>query len=152
MALGQLKQLATNATMELPETLEDVEARWLGMALRQVASFLAESPIGHAKKASTWMLSADQHESRRTRHQSAALSLLSLLGVQLDQHKGPAPPNHKAEPPHTMFGGIPWLLLIPVVCGVVLASIIQVVSLQSEWQEQREKLARGEPLEKDLGY
>mmetsp|Transcript_103134 Transcript_103134/g.183255 ORF Transcript_103134/g.183255 Transcript_103134/m.183255 type:complete len:200 (-) Transcript_103134:149-748(-) len=154
MALAQLKNLAvSNGTMELPETLEDVEARWLGVALKQVATFLSESPLSHAKKASTWMLSADQHESLRSRHQSVALSMLSLLGVHLEEHKEPPNSEHKVPAPaqHTMFGGIPWLLSIPVFFGVGLASTIQAVSLHSDWQEQKEKLARGEPIE-DLGY
>mmetsp|Transcript_3106 Transcript_3106/g.9458 ORF Transcript_3106/g.9458 Transcript_3106/m.9458 type:complete len:170 (-) Transcript_3106:114-623(-) len=35
----------------------------------------------------------------------------------------------------TMFGGVPWLLLIPVVIGAVAVLVIQVTSLYSEWKE-----------------
>jgi hypothetical protein len=37
------------------------------------------------------------------------------------------------------FGGIPWLLIIPVVLGVVLAILIQAVSLYSEWSEAKDR-------------
>eukprot|EP00434_Breviolum_minutum_P021284 symbB.v1.2.018778.t2/scaffold1511.1/size114522/5 len=132
---------------ELPETIEDVEARWLGMALSQIGWFLSESPLSLGKKATGWMLSADEVE-RQTKHQSMALSLLESLGVSVRVEQKDAPiPRH----PHTMFGGIPWLLIIPVALGIGLALLIQAVSLYSEWSDNKEKLARGEPIE-DSGY
>eukprot|EP00913_Durusdinium_trenchii_P021679 g20369.t1 len=51
-----------------------------------------------------------------------------------DKPTGPSIPQRD----HTMFGGIPWLLIIPVVLGVVLAIIIQTVSLYSEWSDLKE--------------
>mmetsp|Transcript_95857 Transcript_95857/g.117488 ORF Transcript_95857/g.117488 Transcript_95857/m.117488 type:complete len:194 (+) Transcript_95857:89-670(+) len=132
----------------LPETIEDVEARWLGIALSQIGWFMSESPLSLGKKATSWILSAEDRE-QQTKHQSMALSLLETLGVSVAEQKPGAPiPHH----PHTMFGGIPWLLILPVVLGVVLAILIQAVSLYSEWSENKEKLARGEPVEADVGY
>mmetsp|Transcript_9473 Transcript_9473/g.17568 ORF Transcript_9473/g.17568 Transcript_9473/m.17568 type:complete len:200 (+) Transcript_9473:126-725(+) len=135
---------------ELPETVEDVEARWLGMALSQVGWVLSESPLSLGQKATSFVLSAEKQEHERSPHQTMALTILSMLGVSVArEHRHMANPSGGSIPlhPHTMFGGIPWLLIIPIVLGVVLASVIQVVSLYSEWSDAKEKIARGEPLD-----
>lgn len=140
---------------KLPETLEDLEARWLGSALTQVAWVLSESPLSCAQKATAWLLDAHKEESQRAQHQTMALSLLSTLGMTVGSTHHSGTPEHvgfKVQTQRTMFGGIPFLLIIPVVLGLVLTALIQVVSLYSEWQDRNDKLARGEPLEADYDY
>lgn len=145
---------------KLPETIEDVEARWLGVAFDHMVWFLSESPLSCAQKASTWLLSADKHPADRSHHQSLALRVLQLLGVNLAHEHQKQPVNQAAskadfQSPHaasTMFGGLPWLLIVPVILGIGLAAIIQVVSLYYEWQERQEKLMKGEPLEPEPTY
>ena len=52
-------------------------------------------------------------------------------------------PNPESElEANLRFGGIPWLLIIPVVLGVVLAILIQAVSLYSEWSEAKDPVPR----------
>mmetsp|Transcript_125655 Transcript_125655/g.298295 ORF Transcript_125655/g.298295 Transcript_125655/m.298295 type:complete len:202 (-) Transcript_125655:40-645(-) len=153
---GASGAITNSADPMVPETIEDVEARWLGTALSQVGWFLSEPPLALGQKATSWALNAEKPHAQ-TQHQSLALSVLSLLGVSLHEHKhrahagaagiGVVIPEHK----HTMFGGIPWLLILPVVLGVGLATFIQVVSLYYEWLDTKDKMARGEPLEPD-GY
>ncbi|CAE8642692.1 unnamed protein product [Polarella glacialis] len=157
-ALAEAAREAVARSKAVPETLEDVEVRWLGVAFAQIARFLSESPLSSATKASKWMLGAEKHEKSRSRHQSAVLSLLGTLGMPL----APSPPVdygqrgskvEKQHLPQTMFGGLPWPLLLPVVLGVALAVVIHTASVYSDWKERKDKLLRGDAMETDdLGY
>eukprot|EP00439_Symbiodinium_sp_Y106_P074454 s604_g14.t1 len=165
----ELVQAHAAPPVELPETVEDsrgfgcedVEARWLGIALSHMGWVLSESPLSLGQKTTSYLLDAEkdltqavsQEEHERSPHQTMALSVLSMLGVSVGrQHRAHSNPSSIPTHSHQMFGGIPWLLIIPIVLGMALASIIQVVSLYSEWADAKDKLSRGEPLEPELVY
>mmetsp|Transcript_90831 Transcript_90831/g.126160 ORF Transcript_90831/g.126160 Transcript_90831/m.126160 type:complete len:196 (-) Transcript_90831:51-638(-) len=149
----ELVQAHAAPPVELPETVEDVEARWLGIALSHMGWVLSESPLSLGQKTTSYLLDAEKEEHERSPHQTMALSVLSMLGVSVGrQHRAHSNPSSIPTHSHQMFGGIPWLLIIPIVLGMALASIIQVVSLYSEWADAKDKLSRGEPLEPELVY
>ncbi|OLP91158.1 hypothetical protein AK812_SmicGene27165 [Symbiodinium microadriaticum] len=149
----ELVQAHAASPVEMPETVEDVEARWLGIALSHMGWVLSESPLSLGQKTTSYLLDAEKEEHERSPHQTMALSVLSMLGVSVGrQHRAHSNPSSIPTHSHQMFGGIPWLLIIPIVLGMALASIIQVVSLYSEWADAKDKLSRGEPLEPELVY
>lgn len=194
--------LLQEAAASPPETLEDVEARWLGAALDKISWALTESPLTLAQKAAApapGVQKLEHDKPHRAGHKTLALSLMSAMGVISSSVEpfeernpyqkvflfiaiglfvaGVAVGVRVLSAPwsilvplllsltvllveylvvllerHTLFGGIPAPLIIPVLLGIGLACLIQIVSLHSELKERQEKLSRGEPLEADLGY
>eukprot|EP00931_Biecheleriopsis_adriatica_P066233 TRINITY_DN40631_c0_g1_i1.p1 TRINITY_DN40631_c0_g1~~TRINITY_DN40631_c0_g1_i1.p1 ORF type:complete len:257 (-),score=47.08 TRINITY_DN40631_c0_g1_i1:120-890(-) len=194
--------LEAAAAASPPETLEDVEARWLGTALDNIGWALQESPLTLAQKAAAASADGTQKqpehaETHSSGHQTLLISLLSTMGIpsgsaeqQSSRQKlflfiaigvfcvsGFAQSWLQVFPlpwsilvpfllalttllvgymvalleRHTLFGGIPAPLIIPLLLGSGLACLIQIVSLHSEMMERREKL-QGTPPEAHLGY
>eukprot|EP00933_Yihiella_yeosuensis_P077544 TRINITY_DN88087_c0_g1_i1.p1 TRINITY_DN88087_c0_g1~~TRINITY_DN88087_c0_g1_i1.p1 ORF type:complete len:223 (-),score=36.37 TRINITY_DN88087_c0_g1_i1:196-864(-) len=156
-ALGAAaKWAAEQRKMQPGETIEDVEAKYLSSALTQLAWFLSESPLSMTTKASSHLLGLHKHESERAKHQSAVIALLGVMGLHVNSD---ADPSRQAGfqirsqgKSHTMFGGLPWLLILPVVFGIGLAVAIQITGTYYDWQEYKEKIAKGEPIEPDDKY
>lgn len=133
------------------ESLEDTEVRVMSLLVENAVRFLSESPLSCAMKATDWL--AERSRKEPDSHHAKVLALIAALGVPVN---GTATGSHTLKlqhNQHTMFGGIPWILLLPVVAGTAVVILIQVISLWSEWKDQSSKgPGAGEPYEADLGY
>mmetsp|Transcript_19855 Transcript_19855/g.56887 ORF Transcript_19855/g.56887 Transcript_19855/m.56887 type:complete len:197 (-) Transcript_19855:54-644(-) len=94
-------------------------------AARLSAGFLWESPLSCALRVAGWL--ADSGEQRPPA--SAAISL--IVGASRDYPSGPF--SHATGA--TLFGGIPVLLLVPVLLGIILVVTVQLISMYFELRD-----------------
>jgi len=117
------------------------------------ATFLWESPVSSASRAVRWIF-----EEPVQPRPAASISLLGSADARGGQQQSSGQRQQQGLPADrgsvdqrapqpgsplarigaqgsTMFGGIPWLLLLPVVVGSSLVVSIQSVSLYCEWKD-----------------
>lgn len=144
-----LSATAGSAVLSSPptENFEDVELRVMSLLATSAVRVLMESPLSCALKATDWLV--EQSKKEPESGHAKVVALLSILGVPT----GTSHHQLQQQSQHTMFGGIPWILLLPVVAGTSLVLLIQGVSMWSEYKEHSQKGGSpGEPYEADLGY